>query len=368
MGYQENHLARIQASEGHSVMVVTGSSLTPWGISSFSSVCEEDQKWTQAGIEIKRLPILFECSHRVLLKGIKKILQNFQPDWVHVHGYATLNALLCAVFKKTLPFKLLIDDHMLFSGGKNRFARVLNGIFKYTASRFLQNNADRLVAVSEETKTFMIQMYGVSAEKIEIIPLGVDRSLFFPSSQHRQSFRKKFNISEEEVLILYTGKINPDKNPLFLLEASLPLWKKGLLFRCFFVGNKNSDYMKKMEKFIAKNKIDSFVHIHESVPAKQLAPFFNMADIAVWPVQSSMSSLEAMSCGCPVILSRSPANIERTSLGSGSLFSPGNLFELSNCLEKLIENATLRKEMGQKGILHTETLDWKRIAQKFLPA
>ncbi len=365
MGYQENHLARIQAGEGHSVLVLTGERLTPWSMN-LPSVRMGDQELKKAGIEIKRLPVLFEYSHRVLLPGIKKALLEFKPDWVHVHGYATLNALICASLKKSLSFKLLIDDHMLFGGGKNRFASVFNGLFKHTVSRFLQNRADRLVAVSEETKVFMHQIYGIPLKKIETIPLGVDRSVFFPSSKHRQACRQKFQVAENERIVLYTGKMNPDKNPLLLLEAALPLWKKDLEFRLFLLGPAQPEYLKQMKEFVSQNKLHSRVHFHDTVPTEELALFFNMADLAVWPAQSSMSALEAMSCGCPVILSHSSANQERTSSGSGLLFSPGNQTELSLCLEKLIQNPDIRKEMGQKGIRHTEGLDWKTLAKKFL--
>ena len=103
MGYQENHLSRIQSSIGHKVLIVTGKSFTPWCRQTnqeFTKKIENgDKELQKINIQIKRMDNIFEYSHRIYLKGLKDIFEEFNPDLVHVHGFFTINALQCSYLK-----------------------------------------------------------------------------------------------------------------------------------------------------------------------------------------------------------------------------------------------------------------------------
>jgi glycosyltransferase involved in cell wall biosynthesis len=369
MGYQENHLARIQNNRGHTVHVVTGNRFGVWGTPPppdfRDAVQRGDRNLRDRGISVHRLAARFEYSHRLWLHGLCRTLSGIEPDLVHVHGYFTLNALRTANLKHRLKFRLVIDDHMLFVASQNPFSTFANRIFRNFFSPFVQRTADKLVAVSGETREFMHRVYGIPLEKIEIIPLGVDRGIFRQSGDRVQDLKKELALDDAPVL-LYTGKCNDEKAPARLLEACLPLWKKGGNFTFLIVGTCASGYAEILDTVIDKHGLGGRVRRVPAVPTNRLADYFNLAFAAAWPRQSSMSSLEAMACGCPVILSDTPVNRERVRNGSGLLFPESDLEALAGRIERLLFDPAAREAASKKALEAVCDLDWEQICDRFL--
>ena len=369
MGYQENHLSRIQADEGHSVTVVTSSSFVPWGrrVSDdfLNKIVSGDKMLESEGVQVIRLKPVFEYSHRIWLSGLKTLLLNLQPDFVHVHGYATINTLRAVWYKNACGYFLAVDDHMLYNGGSNRFSTYFNTFFRLCLSRYLWKKIDRLIAVSNETAIFMQKVYGIPFRKIETVLLGVNKDVFYLSPEKGEMLRNEMNLGDGKI-VLYTGKIDEGKNPITLLNAAIRLWQDGLEFKLLFVGNATDSYREKMTELLHENKLTDVVMIKDAVPNDQLAQYFNAAEVAVWPHQSSMSSLEAMSCGCPVVLCESGANKERTDFGGGQLYHEGNVAELADKIRAYLNDKQLRNEAGKRAVEFTEHLDWRKLNRVIL--
>jgi len=97
----------------------------------------------------------------------------------------------------------------------------------------------------------------------------------------------------------------------------------------------------------------------------QLPEVYNAADIAIWPDHLTTSTIDASACGCPIICSTYMP--ERVKYGNGLLVKGGDPTELKLALQKLIEDESLRRVMGKRGIEYVQNeLSWTAVAKKFV--
>ena len=366
MGYQENHLAKVQARLGHAVNVITSIHMTPWPAVPEHVVVQGDAELFRERIDVVRLPCCFEYRFRVLLKGLPQALQSARPDVVHVHSFSSPNALLTARAKRDLGFRLIIDDHMLFIASKAFLAPVAHWIVRKGFSKYIASRADKLVAVTRETAEFMISEYGLPAGRLSTIPLGVDTSVFYASGELRRNTRRALSIPEDKILLVCTGKMDKVKDPILVLKAAHALWQRGLDFHLLFVGAAEPAYEETMRKYIRKHSLEVSTSIKRSVPTQDLAGIFNAADLAVWATNCSMSSLEAMACGCPVVVPDLPANLDRLEGGGGLAFPNSDMDMLCKTIEELIQDPNRRRAIGKSASTYARGFDWSVINEQIM--
>ena len=371
LGYQDTLLPKAQAELGHEVYVVTsdrhkrniyersksllgGKRIVGAGLS------EED------GVMVWRLKTLFELSHAIWHIGLEKKIEELKPDVVIVHGIVHLSAIRVARLKSRLgSFKLIYDDHMAFIASRSNL-RILYPLFKHTFSRFIQRKADALVGVSDTSKMFMHQKYGIPLERIAVIPLGSDSDVFQFDESARQELRGKLSLKENEIVFIYVGKSIPEKGPHLLVEAAMKLMGEHSNVKVVLVGGSLPSYVEKMKQAASDAGLaDRFVW-HDAVPNKELPGFYSAADVGVWPRECSLCMMEAMACSLPIVISDTSETTERVGNNNGLTYSGDDASDLAMQMERLL-NTELRKEMGQNGRKFVEEkLSWKIVARQFI--
>jgi len=377
-GYQEYFLAKKQIKEGHQVFVITSNRLSWEAVSVFSKEerkKKEKQKqrfiengvFKEDGITVYRLPVLFEWFPRVYLKGLKKVLAEIKPDVVHCHSMSTIVALQIAFMKRKESFRLVYDEHMIFVyENKSILGKLFYFLFPFICKNFILKRGDAFIAVNEETIIFMNKKYNIPLSKIGLIYQGADSDLFKFDAEERNKIRKQFQIKENEVLIIYTGKITFAKKVLELLECSIKLLKSSSV-KILLVGNYETKCKEKIDNFMRNNKVEDKVMFKNFVPNRELYKYYSAADIGVWPGWPTITTIEASSCSLPIIIEERLGMKERTSNNNGFAYRKGNLNELKEYIELLVKNNKLRKKMGKKGReLIENKLSWKKINQEFM--
>ena len=85
----------------------------------------------------------------------------------------------------------------------------------------------------------------------------------------------------------------------------------------------------------------------------------------MWPGTNTITTVEALSVGIPVIVSKDPTTKHMISNNNGYCFERGNDNQLANLLETLIKNDKIREEMGKRSRkLAEKKLSWEVIAKK----
>lgn len=365
-GYQENHLAILQSKEGHQVTIVCTDDLSLWKVSK-EEMIELDKVFSRKyNIKIIRLKKTLEFSTRIFVSGLNKTLDKNIPDLLIIHAVSLPMSLQAMKWGAKRNIKMIVDDHMVEAGSFNKLAKYFYMFYRMLFPlylNFFDIKVEKWIAVSKETKEFMIKNYGIT-DNIEIIPLGYDDNMVYKDINGGKQWLKENNLpTEDSLYILYIGKFDYMKNPIDLLEPFSVFVKKNSDYKLLMVGDSSKEYINEMQSKIEKLDLKNKVFIRKSVPNNQIRKVFSMVQMAIWPHGSSMAMLEAMACECPVIAPDIRVNQERLSEGRGALYIENDNLDLITKMEYTLKN---REEIIKKAKQWVSHYSWRKLACDFI--
>ncbi|MDP2718355.1 MAG: glycosyltransferase [Dehalococcoidia bacterium] len=228
------------------------------------------------------------------------------------------------------------------------------------------SSADLVVASTGREKADLMELYGTEAEKIRVIPCGVDMKLFRP--RDRLQARKVLGLNGIPI-ILYVGRIENGKG-IELLIDSLPLMSSHERSQLLLVGGGASNE-KEIESIYMQSKrlgVDGRVSFCGTVNQKQLPLYYAAADVCVLPSQYEtfgMVPLEALACGTPVIAPKVGAmeDIIQPDI-NGLLLGERSPSQLADALSILLGSKTSRQSLSSFCRSTAGEFNWPVIAGK----
>ena len=171
------------------------------------------------------------------------------------------------------------------------------------------NEADRLIANTEEEARQLVRLYGADPARTLVIPPGVDLDRFAPGS--RAAARRTVGTPEDAVVLLFVGRIQPLKAPDVVLHAAAAMLADdpGLRARLqvHVVGAPSGsglDAPEQLQKLAADLGLADVVRFFPPQPPERLADHYRAADVTVVPSHNEsfgLVALEAQACGTPVV-------------------------------------------------------------------
>ncbi len=165
--------------------------------------------------------------------------------------------------------------------------------------------SDVITANSVVEMQELITHYRADADRIEIVPPGVDHAFFSPGS--RRGARQALGLGDEPVL-LFVGRIQPLKGVDVAVEALSRL--RDPRARMLIVGGSSGmegdDYVADIHKLIADRGLTDRITMVPPQPHHVLSTYYRAADLAIVPSRSEsfgLVALEAAACGTPVVAS-----------------------------------------------------------------
>src|SRR3989338_3580123 len=149
---------------------------------------------------------LFDEVHRYTFAA-EKIAEEEDFDVIHCHDWMTFEAGISAKKKKNKPLVLHVHatEHDR-TGGHAVNQQV------YDLERHRMHKADKVIAVSNFTKTKIMDHYGLPSEKIRVVHNAVD------FSQHY--YDEEFGIKKTDRIVLFLGRITLQKGPDYFVQAA----------------------------------------------------------------------------------------------------------------------------------------------------
>lgn len=206
-------------------------------------------------------------------------------------------------------------------------------------------NADKVIAISEQTKNDIIAFFGVSESRIEVIYQNCD-PIFYEllSPEVRCSTVKKYNLPTK--YILNVGTIEERKNLLLIVKALTELDDLHLV-----VVGKKTKYTEKVESFISQNKLTDRVHFLQNVAYVDLPAIYQEAELFVYPSRFEgfgIPIIEALHSGIPVIAAKGSC-LEEAGGPSSIYVNPDDHHELAAQLMDILGDDNKKAGMVAAG-------------------
>lgn len=233
--------------------------------------------------------------------------------------------------------------------------------------RRLMRRADQVIAVSQSTRDDLCSEYGVSEEKIVVIPSGIDRRFHQMDRNDPELVRIKQKYHLPYKFILYLGTFEPRKNIAALLQcfAALlasknPLFEKYDLVLAGTRGWKCDDIFSARERSPYKERIflPGFIDDEDKVA------LYNLASVFVYPSVYEgfgFPPLEALACGVPVITSHASSLPEVVGT-AGIMVDPYQPDELCRAMEAVLGDQEFSQSLVEKGLIQAKNFSWDKTA------
>jgi D-inositol-3-phosphate glycosyltransferase len=235
-------------------------------------------------------------------------------------------------------------------------------------------HSDLLIAESQASKDYMVQDYGVDPGRIEIVPCGVDTSIFHPHD--RRQARHRLGLSGGP-LLLFIGRLQPLKGVDTLLRCAHDVRYRHDDVQVLIVGGGvDSDdahdrrERERLHALVRELGLVEHVRFIDAQPQEQLAYYYAAADVLVMPSHYEsfgMVVLEAMACGTPVVASHVGGLASTVLPGQTGFLAPvGDVQAFSWSVEQLISAPALWQSMSEAAHLRAQAYTWPRIMKRTL--
>jgi glycosyltransferase involved in cell wall biosynthesis len=205
------------------------------------------------------------------------------------------------------------------------------------------NKADLVIA---PTKSIIgiLRKWGVIVP-IKVVASGVEEALF--QNADGLSVRKKFNIKEDEVVLILVSRLTEEKNIHFVFHALINLLKKNKQVKFLVVGD---GYLLPELKILSKKeRLDEKIIFSDLVQKEELKNYLSAGDIYVGASQSEtqgMNMSEAMYMGLPIVAVKATGTNSLVKNGENGILVSENEKEFRKAVEKLINDSDSRKRMS----------------------
>ncbi|RKZ79267.1 MAG: glycosyltransferase family 1 protein [Candidatus Parabeggiatoa sp. nov. 1] len=255
--------------------------------------------------------------------------------------------------------KLLVTVHDVFHIAMPEYMEGIHQrIYAKTLFTAVKYKAAKIICNSEFTAGELVRLTGVNPAKITVTHLGVSKHWFEI---------KKEKCPHNKPYLLYVGNVKPHKNLVTLVEAFELLANK-IPHDLVIVGKKEGFITndKVVEKQAASLK--QRVHFTGYVDDEMLHQYFVHADALVFPSLYEgfgLPPLEAMACGCPVIVSNA-ASLPEVCGDAAIYCEPRDPTDIASKIEQLVKDKTLQNTMRQKGLERAKQFNWDKTVQQTL--
>jgi glycosyltransferase involved in cell wall biosynthesis len=290
---------------------------------------------------------------------LPRILRRVNADLLHAPGFIAPLVTAC-------PVVVTVHDisYLLYPAHFSRWwATYLKAMMPQTVK-----SAAAIVCVSEHSKRDVVATYKLSAQKVSVVPNGVDHDRFYPGAALDYDWACSLGIRED--YILHVGAFSYRKNIPVLLRAVAHLRSKGMWTKRQLVlaGPQDLSLKGAHEVFETIQELDlsTSVVLTGHIPNRHLPGLYAHAALLVMPSLYEgfgLPVLEAMATGTPVVASNA-SSLPEVAGGAAILFPTQDYFALADSIEEVLEHRSVAKELRQRGLERARQFSWQRAAEE----
>lgn len=227
--------------------------------------------------------------------------------------------------------------------------------------RYACENADVIVAVSQQTKDDIMEFYKIPAERIKVIYQDC-QSIFHQKADNQliEGLKKKYSLNKPYIICV--SSFSERKNQKRLVKAFQQLGLKD--YELVLVGGKS----KYAEEILNNSSLGVGVKLLYGVPSSDLPALYQVAKLCVYPSffeGFGIPIVEALHSGVPVVAATGSCLEEAG--GEGALYAnPLDISDLAEKMQQILTNEPLRNDLILKGKEHIKQFSAERIAEQLV--
>lgn len=267
----------------------------------------------------------------------------FKPDAILIYGWGWNSHLkIIRHYKGKIPIWFRGDSTLLDQ--KLGFKNLFRNIFLI----WVYSHIDKAFYVGKANKAYFLK-HGLKEKQLLFAPHAIDNSRF-EMNRGEESFaiRGDFQLLESDILILFSGKLEPKKDPLILLEAFAQIAKSNM--HLLFLGN---GILEEKLKSKVINQNLKRVHFRDFQNQQILPIYYQACDLFCLPSKGpgetwGLAINEAMACSKAILISDKAgcaADLVKSGI-NGEIFSAESLSNLITNLLSLTESKTKLADYG----------------------
>lgn len=229
--------------------------------------------------------------------------------------------------------------------------------------RYAVQNADRIIAISEQTKRDIIHFYGIDAQKIDVVYQSA-ADIFTPNycRDELQKVRKQYHLPSR--FILNVGTVETRKNVGLAVKALANVSEDVHLV----IVGRHQAYAASVKKLVTQHNLESRVHFLDQVAYLDLPLIYQLAELFVYPSKFEgfgIPIIEALQMRLPVIAATGSCLEEAG--GSHSIYiHPEDADALAKALNDVLTNTDKARIMKEKGAEYVTRFAPEIIAEEIL--
>lgn len=372
LGYQEYYLAKQHLEMGNEVAIITSEYIAPYpeiiniykelGIANGRKIKRHDN--IPPNLKIIKLPKIIEYDDFILVRELKKHIIDQNPDAVFAHearqGIAIEAAWVCK--KVNIPFFLDQHDYGFWLGYAKHRRIIEYKFFRKFLIDYAFSVARNVFGINYGVETFLEKM-GHKGYKNKFVQIGqcVSTDDFYFDIQAAQNIREQYNIPKDVKIISFFGKLAHYKKIEILFDALKNIKEEVIVF---IVGGGDDEYLDYLKEY-SNTLLHKIIFVGHIIK-ESLRGYYSVTDICVFPNTNSVTILEAMACGCAIILSEREdckPYINR----NGYIFKINDSNDLEMKIQKILIDNSLLEEMKNKSIeLVKNKYNYSKSAEKIV--
>ncbi|MGB3402619.1 MAG: glycosyltransferase [Microcoleaceae cyanobacterium] len=309
---------------------------------------------------------------------LQKELEQFQPDIIHVDEperlffgffrrpgihYSKKKSIPCVSFFRT-NFLDYAEDYFPFS---STIISIIQWIFKQFFI-WIYNAYDLTLVSSRITHPKLIKM-GIKNSHYENL-LGFDASQFHPNLRQTDFFKQHYQLADidQKIKLIFLGRLTPDKGWDFTLKLLPELANIIDLDQVAWMIAGDGPIADQINQQF--KQFTPHIHLLGRVTPENVPALLANCDLHITTSEKEtrgLTVLEAFAAGIPVLAPAAGGVMENIKPGyNGLLYQPQNAIDFIQKLQQLIENPSLRQEMGKNGHQDLKEFSWDNTVKNLI--
>ena len=301
-------------------------------------------------VRAKSIPLFFidySLPAPAIDKNFKQELEKSDLDIVHIHSPFSIGKIGIKYAKKhNIP--VIATMHSQFKQDFMRATKI-NFIANILTNKVVKvfDKCDNCYAVNSKIARIFHEEYGVK-NLPDVLNNATDMLPVEDIVSAREEINKKYNISDDEKVFLFVGRINILKNILFIVDSLKILKDRGFKFKMLYVGSGQDE--EKLKEKIKELQLGNDVLLCGRVTDRELMKkIYARADLFLFPSlydASSLVQVEAASQHTPTIFIEGAATAATVTNNVNGIISKNSIEDYANQIEKMITDNELYKKIS----------------------